>query len=132
MSTVDAGQAPAVAVLRGGLTRPSSLPCWPCCSPRDQPARQRPWPIRGRRQPGRTALAYCTAGPVPARMPGVLPRCRADSPEEKPHAHKPRHVETPVNAHKTGTVSNLTPQAGTTLASGALICEINSAEAPSN
>ena len=41
-------------------------------------------------------------------------------------------MEQPVNAHKSGTVGNLTPQAGTTLASGALICEITSVEAPSN
>ncbi len=41
-------------------------------------------------------------------------------------------MEQPVNAHKAGTVGNLTPQAGATLASGALICEITNVEAPSN
>jgi acetyl-CoA/propionyl-CoA carboxylase biotin carboxyl carrier protein len=41
-------------------------------------------------------------------------------------------MEQPVNAHKSGTVSNLAPQAGATLASGALICEITGAEAPSS
>jgi acetyl-CoA/propionyl-CoA carboxylase biotin carboxyl carrier protein len=41
-------------------------------------------------------------------------------------------MEQPVNAHKSGTVSNLGPQAGATLASGALICEITNVEASSN
>jgi acetyl-CoA/propionyl-CoA carboxylase biotin carboxyl carrier protein len=41
-------------------------------------------------------------------------------------------MEQPVNAHKSGTVSNLTLQAGATLAGRALICEITSAEAPSS
>jgi acetyl-CoA/propionyl-CoA carboxylase biotin carboxyl carrier protein len=40
-------------------------------------------------------------------------------------------MEQPVAAHKSGTVSKLTPQAGVTLASGALICEISSPEASS-
>jgi acetyl-CoA/propionyl-CoA carboxylase biotin carboxyl carrier protein len=33
-------------------------------------------------------------------------------------------MEQPVNAHKAGTVTNLTAQAGSSLASGASICEI--------
>jgi acetyl-CoA/propionyl-CoA carboxylase biotin carboxyl carrier protein len=40
-------------------------------------------------------------------------------------------MEQPVTAHKSGTVSKLTPQAGATLASGALICEISSQQASS-
>jgi acetyl-CoA/propionyl-CoA carboxylase biotin carboxyl carrier protein len=33
-------------------------------------------------------------------------------------------MEQPVNAHKSGTVTNLTAQAGATLTSGAAICKI--------
>jgi len=41
-------------------------------------------------------------------------------------------MEQPVNAHKPGTITGLAAEAGATLTSGALICEITDDQAPVN
>ena len=105
------------------VTLPASLATGTATPPPNGPQSRRP---RAPRQPGGSAV---TGDVLAAPMQGTVIKVAVSEGQQVAAGDlvvvlEAMKMEQPVNAHKSGTITGLSAQAGATVASGAAICEI--------
>ena len=123
----DPADRQTVVVEVGGkrleVTLPASLAPGAVAPPPNGPQSRRP---RAPRQPGGSAV---TGDVLAAPMQGTVIKVAVSEGQQVAAGDlvvvlEAMKMEQPVNAHKSGTITGLSAQAGATVASGAVICEI--------
>ncbi len=114
---------------RGRRQAAARSPCPPPSPPAPPPPERRLRPGRAANAPARTSGGNATGATLTAPMQGTVIKVAVEDGQQVKTGDlilvlEAMKMEQPVNAHKAGTVANLTAQPGASLTSGAAICEI--------